>query len=50
MSTEQNIKYKQQQQARAQKRTVTKVNISQNKNGSMSIDSVKNKPSGLAKR
>ena len=37
MSTEQNIKYKQQQQARQQKRTITKVNISQKKDGSMSI-------------
>ncbi len=50
MSTDQNIKYKQQQQARQHKRTITKVNISQKKDGSMSIDSVRKKPDGLARR
>ena len=43
-------KYHQQSQATNNKRTITKVNISQKKDGSMSIDSVRNKPDGLAKR
>ena len=50
MSTEQNMKYKQQQQAREQKRTVSHATISQNKDGTMNIKKVDSVPSGLAKK